>query len=44
MQYVGDYTVSAYNFSEGGGENYFTAGGYEPVPYYTVAASEDFPI
>lgn len=44
MQYVGTYTVSAYNYYEGGGENYYTAGGYEPTPYYTVAASEDFPM
>lgn len=44
MEYVGTFTVSAYNYSEGGGENYFTAGGYEPVPYYTCAASDAFEI
>lgn len=41
MVYLGDYRVTAYNYYEGGGENYFTAGGWEPVPYYTVAAPED---
>ena len=44
MTYVGTYTVTAYNFNEGGGENYYTAGGYEPIPYYTVATTEEFPI
>lgn len=44
MEYIGDYTVSAYNFYEGGGENFSTAGGYEPVPYYTVAAPYDIPM
>lgn len=44
MQYIGDYTVSAYNYSEGGGENYYTAGGYEPTPYYTCAAPYDIPM
>lgn len=44
MQYVGDYTVSAYNYYEGGGENYYTAGGYVPTPYYTVATTDEFPI
>lgn len=43
-EYIGDYTVSAYNYYEGGGENYQTAGGYTPTPYYTVAASEDIPM
>lgn len=42
MEYVGDYRVTAYNYYEGDGENYYTAGGWEPVPYYTVAASEEF--
>ena len=42
MDYVGTYTVSAYNYNEGGGENYFTAGGYDPTPYYTVATTEEF--
>ena len=35
MEYVGDYRVTAYAYYEGDGENYQTAGGYEPVPYYT---------
>lgn len=43
-EYIGTYTVSAYNYYEGGGENYATAGGYEPIPYYTVAASYDIPM
>ena len=42
MVYVGDYRVTAYAYYEGGGENYYTAGGYEPVPYYTVAAGYEF--
>lgn len=42
MVYVGDYRVTAYNYYEGGGENYFTASGAEPVPYYTVATNEEF--
>lgn len=44
MEYVGTFTVSAYNYDEGGGENYYTAGGYTPVPYYTCAASDAFEI
>lgn len=42
MEYVGEYRVTAYNYFEGGGENYYTAGGWTPEPYYTVAASEEF--
>lgn len=42
MEYVGDYRVTAYAFYEGDGENYQTAGGYEPVPYYTCATTEEF--
>lgn len=42
MDYVGDYRVTAFNYYEGGGENYYTAGGWTPEPYYTVAASEEF--
>lgn len=42
MEYVGDYRVTAYAFYEGDGENYQTAGGYEPVPYYTCATAEEF--
>jgi 3D (Asp-Asp-Asp) domain-containing protein len=38
MEYVGTYEVTAYSYHEGNGENYATAYGYEPEPYYTVAA------
>lgn len=41
-EYVGDYRVTAYAFYEGGGENYATASGAEPVPYYTVATGDEF--
>lgn len=44
LVYVGEYRVTAYNYYEGGGENYFTAGGWEPVPYYTIAAPDTFPL
>ena len=44
LEYVGDYRITAYNFFEGDGENYATAGGYEPVPYWTCAATYDFPM
>lgn len=43
MEYVGDYRVTAFNYEEGGGENYYTASGAEPVPYYTCATTEEFP-
>lgn len=42
MTYVGDYRVTAFNYMEGGGENYYTASGAEPVPYYTVATNDEF--
>jgi len=42
MIYVGDYRVTAYAYYEGGGENYYTAGGWVPTPYYTVAAGDEF--
>ena len=42
MTYVGDYRVTAFSYSEGNGENYFTASGAEPVPYYTVATNDEF--
>lgn len=42
MEYVGDYRVTAYAYYEGGGENYATASGATPVPYYTVATGEEF--
>lgn len=41
-EYVGDYRVTAYAFYEGDGENYYTASGVEPVPYYTVATNDEF--
>lgn len=44
LEYIGTYTVSAYNYYEGGGENYATAGGYEPIPYYTCAAPYGIPM
>lgn len=42
MDYAGSYRITAFNYYEGDGENYYTAGGWEPVSYYTVAASEEF--
>lgn len=42
MEYVGDYRVTAYAYYEGGGENYSTASGAEPIPYYTVATGSEF--
>lgn len=42
MEYVGDYRVTAYAYYEGGGENYSTASGATPVPYYTVATGSEF--
>lgn len=44
MEYVGDYRVTAYAYYEGDGENYYTAGGYTPTPYYTVATNDEFDI
>lgn len=41
-EYVGDYRVTAYAYYEGGGENYSTASGATPVPYYTVATTDAF--
>lgn len=43
MEYVDDYRVTAFAYYEGGGENYYTASGAEPVPYYTVATGDEFP-
>lgn len=43
MEYVGDYRVTAYAYYEGDGENYYTASGAEPTPYYTVATGDEFP-
>lgn len=43
MEYVGDYRVTAFAYYEGDGENYYTASGAEPVPYYTCATTEEFP-
>lgn len=42
LEYVGTYTVSAYSYEEGGGENYYTASGMTPVPWYTVATTSEF--
>lgn len=42
MEYVGDYRVTAYAYYEGGGENYYTASGATPVPYYTCATNDEF--
>lgn len=42
MEYVGDYRVTAYAYYEGGTENYYTASGMEPIPYYTVATGDEF--
>lgn len=36
-EYMGTFTITAYSYDEGGGENYQTAGDYTPSPYYTVA-------
>ena len=43
LEYVGDYRVTAFSYYEGGGENYSTASGATPVPYYTVATGDEFP-
>ena len=42
MEYVGDYRVTAYAYYEGDGENYYTASGATPAPYYTVATNNEF--
>lgn len=42
LEPAGVYTISAYSYNEGNGENYFTAGGYTPEPYFTVATSEEY--
>ena len=42
MEYAGDYRVTAYAYYEGGGENYYTASGATPTPYYTVATGDEF--
>ena len=42
MEYAGDYRVTAFNYEEGDGENYYTASGATPEPYYTVATNEEF--
>lgn len=44
LEYIGTYTVSAYSYYEGDGENFATAGGYEPIPYWTCAAPYDIPM
>ena len=40
-KYIGTFKITAYNYSEGGGENYSTASGETPIPYYTVATDPD---
>ena len=42
MEYVGEYRVTAFSYYEGGGENYHTASGATPIPYYTVATNDEF--
>lgn len=42
MEYVGEYRVTAFAYYEGGGENYHTASGATPIPYYTVATNDEF--
>lgn len=44
LDYLGTYQITAYSYEEGGGENYYTAGGYEPIPWYTCAAPYDVPM
>lgn len=36
-EYIGEYEITAYSYTEGCGENYKTASGNTPVPYKTVA-------
>lgn len=43
MEYMGTYEITAYNVYEGGGENYYTASGMEPVAWYTCATSSEIP-
>lgn len=43
MEYVGEYRVTAFAYYEGGGENFSTASGATPTPYYTVATNDEFP-
>lgn len=43
LDYMGTYEITAYNVYEGGGENYGTASGMEPVAWYTCATSSDIP-
>jgi len=43
MEYVGEYRVTAFAYYEGCGENYHTASGATPIPYYTVATNDEFP-
>ena len=44
MEYVGEYRVTAFAYYEGAGENYHTASGATPIPYYTVATNDEFDI
>lgn len=36
-KYLGKFRITAYSYSEGYGENFRTASGKKPRPYYTVA-------
>lgn len=38
---IGTFKITAYSYDEGGGENYSTASGRTPIPYYTVATDPD---
>ena len=42
-EYMGTYEITAYNVYEGGGENYYTASGMEPVAWYTCATTSAIP-
>lgn len=42
MEYVGEYRVTAFAYYEGSGENFSTASGATPTPYYTVATNDEF--
>lgn len=41
MDYIGEYEITAYSYSEGYGENYKTASGVKPTPYKTIAVDTD---
>lgn len=37
LEPLGEHEITAYSYSEGNGENYYTASGAIPKPYVTVA-------